>query len=91
MIRVTFEIVPFGEEEHAKVLHTLYVCNRGGVKSDRYGNYDVFLDVDPSKSKVQLKPHAKVDNFEVDKGSVDLTLMALASLKARKKVPKRKY
>lgn len=81
MIRVTIEVIPFGDKTRARDVGVIDIVNNGTGDS-KSGNYDIML-IDKSEDAVTSK-HSKVLNF--DRASKDpfmLLSLALNSIKSK--------
>lgn len=77
MLRVKIELVPFGDDNGAKTIHTLYIGNMGGTPET--ANYDAWLDVDP-RQVPRPAPHGEVRNYERAQGAPRLVRHALEAV-----------
>ena len=84
MLRIKIELVPYGNENQARILHTVFVGNTGG--SMETGNYSVWVDDDPRgyPEDGRPKPSLLVKNYERNRGASELTRLILAGLKKSK-------
>jgi len=57
MIRVTVEIVPYGEESRKRVIRTADISNVGGT--DMVGRYDYHVDDNDIAYKGEVKEHQR--------------------------------
>lgn len=62
MIRVTVEVVPFGVEQNAHTVGTVYIANDGTGDRD-LGNYSVWLDVDPRGNRASNVHDTRMAGF----------------------------
>ncbi len=82
MLRVKIELVPFGQEEGTRTLHTAYIGNVGG--DSEIGVYDAWLDVDPRGFLPRPSPHAHIPRYKRARGAAVLTQKVLALLTRKK-------
>jgi hypothetical protein len=78
MLRVKIELVPFGDEAGARVIHSLYIGNVGG--SADTASYHAWLDVDPREVRPRPEPHGVVNDYERAKGAVRLTALCIQAI-----------
>lgn len=69
-LRVTFEIVPFGEEINKRTIHTLNIHNIGPTRSEDPDQYEYSFDIDGEPS------HETVLHFRSE-GALELTRKVL--------------
>jgi hypothetical protein len=79
MLRVTIELVPFGDERYAKPIAELFIANTGGGNNE-VANYEmVGCHKNPDSGGEILS--SKVYNFSRDAGAVQLLGQILKRMK----------
>jgi hypothetical protein len=78
MLRVTIELVPFGDERYAKPIAELFIANTGGGNNE-VANYEmVGYHKSPDRGEILT---AKVYNFSRDAGAIQLLGQILKRMK----------
>lgn len=62
MIRVTVELIPFGDEDHKKGLGIVEIIN-DGTGNHKLGNYTIYIDSNKRGDKFKIKKFVRKHGF----------------------------
>lgn len=79
MLKVSIDLVPFGQDEFTENLHTIYIGNVGGDREK--ASYHAWLNQDPRYKRPRPDPHVIVTDYERCRGAVELTEAVIEQLR----------
>ena len=72
MLKITIEVIPYGDYSDRHTIHSIYVANVGGniTKAD----YDTWFEIDPTDFPKEKRPvpHLKVKKHKRNQGAIEL-------------------
>lgn len=85
MLKITIEVIPFGDYNDRYPINAVYIANVGG--DSKKANYDVWFDVDPTdfSKEERPKPHVQVVKYKRNQGEIELLRQSLNKWYTKKK------
>lgn len=77
MLKITIEVIPFGDYNDRYPINAVYIVNVGG--DNKKANYDVWFEVDPTDFKKEERPNPdlQLNKYKRNKGAIELLRQSL--------------